>query len=194
MIYDNTIFGKYIRLRSIVPEDAPATLAMRQDKEKTKYLHPVDNDIRKQIKWIEMQNKREGDYLFLAISNKSDSPVGMFGIDSTEGRIGHAGRLLMFGNPLESMEINILVFRFAFEYLRVDLLEGEVDSRNSSAIRIDKEFGFILQEPVYDEELDRMAHSCSLAKADFYRRLEKINKMVYRRDIIPAMPWDEKRS
>ena len=189
MLYDKIIRGNYINLRSVIPSDAAVTLSMRLDKEKTKYLHPVKNDINLQTEWIKKQNDRNGDYFFLAI-NKENVEVGTFGIDSIKGDVGHSGRLLMYGNAIESMEVNILVFRFAFEFLKLSCIEGDVDSRNMSAIRLDKEFGFVFQEAIYDNELNRMAHYCSLSKEDFYAKLEKINRLVYRNKSIPIMPWE----
>lgn len=190
MIYDEAIHGKYVTMRSVMPSDAAVTLSMRLNKEKTKYLHPVSNDLEKQTEWIKRQNEREGDYFFLAISNKTNKAVGTYGLDSYIGTVGHTGRLLMYGNALESIESNILVYRFIFEYINLEKIEGEVDSRNRSAIRLDQEFGFVFQEARYDEELDRMAHDCSLTKDAFYERLNKINKMVYRGVPIPVMPWE----
>ena len=79
MIYNGTMKGKYVILRSVLPKDTETTLNMRLDPEKTKYLHPVENSLDKQKRWIMEQNNRKGDYFFIA-HNYSEHPIGTFSI------------------------------------------------------------------------------------------------------------------
>ncbi len=65
LIYEGTIEGKFVKIRTILSNDAEKTLKMRLNKEKTRFLHPVDDDIDKQLRWIESIRKKEGDYFLL---------------------------------------------------------------------------------------------------------------------------------
>lgn len=189
MIYNKKFNGQYTIIRPVYQTDAESTLKMRLDLDKAKYLHPVENNINKQRQWIANQIKRPGDYYFLALS-KEDDPIGTFSIYNIENEKGYSGRLLMFGNALQSYEVNIMVFRFAFEYLNLKLINGDVDVRNEKAIRFDKQFGFDFESPVPSPDLDgRMVRYCTLTKESFYGNLNAIYHKVYRKLAVPVMPW-----
>ena len=190
MIYNGTMKGKYVILRSVLPKDTETTLNMRLDPEKTKYLHPVENSLDKQKRWIMEQNNRKGDYFFIA-HNYSEHPIGTFSIYYIKGCEGHSGRLISFGNALQSFEMNILIFRFAFEYLNLRKINGDVTNENGQAIKLDVLFGFTFEEAVKDTDFDRMVRYCQLKKESFYNNLDKLYKMVYRGRSIPIMPWEQ---
>lgn len=192
MVYDKIIYGRHVDLRSVVAGDAQATLEMRQDAEKNRFLHPVENNLEKQKKWIEAQNRRADDYFFLALS-KEGRPIGTFGIYEIEGIRAHAGRLLMYGNPLQSFEVSFLVFKFAFEYLGILEIWGDVDEKNTTARRFNEMLGLTFKKPVRDLELDRMVLYGSLMKDDFYKNLPFIGKRIYGEKPIPDMPWEQNK-
>lgn len=190
MVYEEMIRGVYVNMHSVLPEDAGVTLKMRLDPQKAKYLHPIENDLKKQENWIKNQNMEEGDYYFLA-KDKNGQAIGTFGIYNLDLNEGESGRLIVYGNPLQSIEINLLLFRFAFEYLKISQIKGVVDENNRSAIRINLLFGFELDEAIRDCEMNRMIHNCRLKRDIFYSELKNINKMLYKGKMIPKMPWEE---
>lgn len=189
MIYDKRLCGVYADLRYVTPDDAEATLKMRLDPDKARFLHPVENNVEKQREWINKQIERKGDYYFLAVS-KNDEPIGTFSIYDIVGDEGHSGRLLMFGNVLQSFEINLMTFKFAFEYLGLNRIWGDVDEKNIKAVRFDETFGFRFEDAVPDTDLDRMVRFCSMTKDDFHKKRPDIEKMIYRGKVIPTMPWE----
>lgn len=189
MIYDGIISGKYIDVRSVLETDAEVTMQLRQNKEKTKFLHNVDNDIEKQRLWIREQNDRKGDYFFLGLDKKTKKAIGTFGVYEIENGRGHAGRLLMYGNACQSFEINYLVFEFAFDYLGLHEIYGDVDEKNVSAKRFDAVFGFKFEDAVYDSELDRMVQWCNVTKDEYKACLPRIKKLIYRSCDLPVFSW-----
>lgn len=191
MIYNKRLCGVYADLRHVTPDDAEATLKMRLDPEKARFLHPVENNVEKQLEWIKKQIEREGDYYFLAVS-KNDEPIGTFSIYDIVGDVGHAGRLLMFGNALQSFEVNLMTFKFAFEYLCLNKILGDIDEKNITAIRFSEMFGCRYKDAVPDTDLDRMVRFGSMTKEDFYKKSPDIEKKIYRGKMTPIMPWENK--
>lgn len=191
MFYDKRFYGVYADLRCVTPDDAEATLKMRLDSDKARFLHPVENNLEKQRDWIKKQIEREGDYYFLALSKK-DEPIGTFSIYDIVGDECRSGRLIMFGNALQSFEINLMTFKFAFEYLGLSKILGDVDEKNVTAIRFAEMFGCRFEDAIPDTDLDRMVRFCSLTKDDFYKKSPDIEKKIYRGKTAPVMPWENK--
>lgn len=179
MVYEKKIVGFFVNLRAATEGDAVATTQMRNVVEKTKYLHPVDNDVEKQRRWIQRQRIREGDYFFV-VENKEQEPIGMMGISEIEGNRGHIGRLLMYGNALQSYEAYLLLFKFGFGELDLCELYGDTDVNNKTAMKFSKMFGFQYETPVYDEELDREVCWGRVYRADFAEYANEIERMIYR--------------
>ncbi len=155
MIYDGSLVGKYVTLKSVLEKDAEVTLSMRTNKEKTKFLHPVENNLEKQKDWIRSQNEKDDDYFFLAY-NKKDVPVGTIGVSEIKNDVGHLGRVLSYGNPLESFELYYLSLLFSFDILHLKEIWGDVDPNNLSSLNFSKQFGAVYDPPVKDSDLDRM--------------------------------------
>lgn len=191
MIYDKRLCGVYTDLRCVTPDDAEATLKMRLDPSKTRFLHPVENNVKKQREWISKQIAREGDYYFLAVS-KEGKPIGTLSVYDIAGDVGHSGRLIMFGHALHTFETNLMVYRFAFEYLGLNRIWTDVDEKNVSGVKISDMMGFCLEDAVPDTDLDRMVRYGSLTKDDFYKKSPDIEKRIYRGKRTPVMPWENR--
>lgn len=188
MIYDKRICGLYADLRYVTPDDAEAILKMRSDPDKTRFLHPVENNVEKQREWINRQIARDGDYYFLAVSKK-DEPIGTSSVYDIVEDKGQSGRLIMFGNALQSFEVKLMTLRFAFEYLGLNKIWGYGDEQNITAMRFDLMFGFRVDEAILDTDLNRMFKFCSLTKDNFSKKRPDIEKMIYRGKMAPIMPW-----
>ena len=64
--------GHAYRLRPVEAEDAAFILDLRADRERSRYLHRVSNDLEAQRRWLESYFERPGDYYFL-IENRETS-------------------------------------------------------------------------------------------------------------------------
>lgn len=189
MIYDKMICGRYVDIRSASLNDAEQTLKLRQDPQKTIFLHQLDNEIDKQKRWLKNQMEKPGDYFFV-ILDKKNNIIGTIGIYDIEGEKGHSGRLLSYGNSVQSFEGMLLAIRFAFNYLVLDELWGDVDVRNISALEFNKMFGFQFDDLVYDSELNRQVLYGILYKSDFKNYERKIERFIYRNQSKPILPWE----
>ena len=190
MFYNEVIHGNLVSVRSAVPSDAEQTLKLRQDPLKTRFLHQIGNDVTKQVKWLEQQNKREDDYFFV-IQDDRGKIIGTSGIyDIIEG-VGQSGRLLSYGNAFQSFEGQLLVIRFAFEYLGLSELRCTVYEDNQASYKFSRAFGFQFREPTFDEELGHWVRYGVLKGSDYQRYIEKVEHMIYRQMSRPLMPWDK---
>ena len=178
MILERDIVGKYVSLVSVLPDDAKVTLEMRLNKEKTKFLHYVDNDLKKQKDWISLQNKREGDFFFLIYNQRKTMSFGTCGIYDIKESVRHIGRLLSYGSALETFEAYYLLINFCFEELHLSRIWGDTDINNKSAYNFTKLFGFSYDLPLKDEELERMVCICNLNKTMFEN--SGVRKLIYR--------------
>ena len=189
MIYDKMICGRYVDIRSASLGDAEQTLKLRQDPQKTIFLHQLDNEIDKQKRWLKNQIEKTGDYFFVILDKKNEI-IGTIGIYDIEGKKGQSGRLLSYGNSVQSFEGMLLAIRFAFDYLVLDELWGDVDARNTTALEFNKMFGFRFDDLVYDNELNRQVHRGTLYKSDFENYAKKIERFIYRNQSTPILPWE----
>lgn len=179
MIWNDVIEGKYVTLRSVTIDDAEITTQLRQDREKTKFLHVVSNDVEEQRKWIAKQNEAPDDFFFLVLDKKNNA-IGTMGISEISEQKGYTGRLLMYGNAFQSYEAYMLLIDFGFSTLKLNEQHGETDVKNVSAMNFSKMFGFKYGEPVFDPEMDRKKCDCTLSPEDFSVAKELIQRMIYR--------------
>ena len=180
MVYNQIINGRYVTLRSVNEEDARFTMEIRQDKEKTRYLHKVEYSVEKQIEWIKQQREAEGDYFFLAQSVKDGKELGTIGVYDIKGTVGHLGRLLMVGNPFQSFEATLLAMQFAYNTLELEELYGDVHVDNKASLNISEAVGIHFKDPVFDKELDRWVKYGTSYKTEFPRYESEIKNLIYR--------------
>lgn len=180
MIYDGEIRGRYVKLRSIQPEDAEYSMRIRQDAEKNKFLHQVSTDVDHQRAWIEAQQKREGDYFFIVSTLDGKKNLGTVGVYDIQGQEGHLGRLLMFGNPFQTFEACILAMQFAYYTLGLEAMHGDVHVDNTASLSLSEALGFHFGEPIYDADLDRYFRWGTGTRSEYPQYEEKIKQMIYR--------------
>lgn len=179
MIYNGELIGKYVIVRSVKIEDAKVTLEMRLDKKRTRFLHPVKDDIDAQIKWIETSRNKPGEYHF-TITDLNGTIIGNTALYDIENGSAQIGRTLINGNALQNFETYLLVIRFGFEYLKLNDIWGICDTNNTSAMRFSGTFGFIRCEPKYDPDQDIYYTIGHLDYTHFKESEKKVCKMIYR--------------
>ena len=180
MKYEGKIEGRYVTLRAVEVEDAEATLSMRMDpKNSGRFFHSVDGDIEKQKKWIKNQQKKEGDWFFIA-EDKEGEPVGTIGMSDVKDNTGFSSRLIGIGNALQSFEIQMLILDWGFDYLHLEKILGDIDEQNGPALRLAKQIGWKFEEPVFNEERGRRVIFLSLTRELYEPARAKLEKMIYR--------------
>ena len=179
MVYDDCLEGKLVNLRSVEERDAEFTYQIRQNKEKTKFLHAVTGTIEDQRQWIHSQRERKGDYFFIA-EDKNGNPIGTDGVLNIENNTGEVGRLLSLGTPLQSSETALLTFGFAFDICMLEYVRIYMTQENIPSLGFNLRMGAKEVNRVYDSELGHTIINLTVQKEDFYKSREKINKLIDR--------------
>ena len=143
MVYDKEIIGTSVILRSVTQEDARFILDMRLDSKKNTFVHRVDDDLNQEIRWIEAQRERAGDYFFSIISRKNKTQVGTISIYEINQAMNNAelGRWISYGTAVENLECAILAHDFAFDALNLDTVFTKTMQDNVKVVNFWKRFG-----------------------------------------------------
>lgn len=179
MFYNGVIKGQYVQLSSVTEKDAEFTLKVRQDERLTRFLPPVKNTIEQQREWILAQQKKEGDYYFVARDYNSN-PVGTVGIYDIENEVGEGGRLTSIGDALQSIEIQYLILKFDFEVLKLKKVTAYVYAENSSAYRLSEKMGMQFDPPTPNAKGELICNG-SITKEQFDNVKPNIERMLYRK-------------
>ena len=171
MFYDKELVGKYVTLRSAkaTEDDAKACIKLRSDKEKTKYMHAVDNTVEQQIDWMKKQIEEPNDYLFL-VENKNNEIIGMMGGHGFQNDVANAGRILMYGNAFESFEAYILLIEFGFNVLHLKRWWGDIAENNVSATKFDKMFGWKFPKKIKSPLGNDVWYLDNLSQDEYYSK------------------------
>lgn len=178
MVYDGALEGRYVDLRSCTAEDAEFTLAIRQDPRYGRFIPRVDGTVDQQRAWIERQRLSGDDYFFV-IWDKSGSRIGTIGLYNIEDDHCEAGRIIVQGNPFQSLEAQVLSFDFGFNILRMNRIISYIFADNESALRFSKQFGGSFDDvPVYRDGRAMLKKTNTVES--FSTAREKLARILYR--------------
>lgn len=175
MIWNEVLEGLQVRLRTVQMEDAEFTYNIRQDREKTRYLHPVNGTLEDQKRWLRQQRKREGDYFFI-VETKQRVPLGTIALYNICGDEGEVGRNLLYGNYLQNVETAILIRDFAFYILKLNRLIVTVHEDNIHVQGFEKKLGAKEEYREYSEELGAELIYFSVTEDCYRKKRDRIIK------------------
>lgn len=118
------IEGYAFRLRPTLYTDAPFIIELRSDPDLNRYLHPVSRHIEDQIVWLDQYYLRPNDYYFVIENCRTAIPEGLisiYDIDSSSA-CGEWGRWVLKHGSLAATESVWLIYRVAFELLKLNLI------------------------------------------------------------------------
>jgi RimJ/RimL family protein N-acetyltransferase len=128
--------GRAFRLRPVEMEDAAFILELRSDRERSRYLHRVSNDLDAQRRWLESYFERPRDYYFAIENRHSKQCEGTVGIVNNEW-----GRWMVREGSLAALESACLIYRFGFEVLELDALYCRTIVENAAVVEFHQSFG-----------------------------------------------------
>ncbi len=175
------IQGKSIYLLPASIDDAEFTFNIRQDPERTKFLHRVSGGLDCQQEWIANQIKRPGDYFFVVYSREGQA-IGtdsVYNIDYKKKEAEH-GRTILNGNPIQNMEAIIATYDFAFYDLDMELLWASCTVDNTPSIGEVKRLGGIEVSREWDKELDKELIIFNVLKKDYDARHNDFLRLIDR--------------
>lgn len=178
MVYNGTISGRYVELRSASENDSEFTLSIRKDPDFRKFFPQFDGNIEKQKIWIKQQQQKEGDYFFV-VWDKEGKRIGTISIYNVKSGIAEGGRLAIHGNAFQCVEAQLLAFKFAFEYLKLEKVVSYIFKDNDRALRFSKQFGGVLVGTLEDKD-EHVYLKVINEKKEFEMCEKKLSAMLYR--------------
>ena len=177
MVYQGIIEGIGVNLRALEEKDAEFTFALRQDKDRTKYVHAVNGTVEDQREYIRKQREREGDYYFLA-EDKEGNPFGALAYYNLHGRNGETGRMVLNGSFTQNCDAILQLRKFAFEIIGADYIRCTVVDGNKAVMAQIKRFGGVQVGSFTDEADGSLVHEFRVTKEAYFERKEKYQKLV----------------
>ena len=143
MVIDGLIRGKNIYLQSVMADDAKFIVKIRNDSQKNRYVHAVDNDVEKEIAWIDKQHIQPNDYYFSVKHWKDKIIIGTVSIYNVDLQMREAelGRWVSYGTASDNLETILLAHNFAFETLNLCRVYTKTLSENKKVVNFWKRFG-----------------------------------------------------
>lgn len=136
--------GSFVRLRPLVASDASVTFRWRSSS-RAKYLNQGAQTIAEQREWIQNRPKTELNFL---ISLVNETPVGMISLIDINFTHMHAepARFLIGEEALvkgvpAAAETVLLLYKFAFDDLKLERLYGTIAQENTLMIKWQKFLG-----------------------------------------------------
>ncbi|BCS55002.1 GNAT family N-acetyltransferase [Geobacter sp. SVR] len=114
--------GFAFRLRPITDEDANFVIELRTDPALNRYLHASSNRIEDQLAWFSRYYDRANDYYFVLErrdNGAAEGVVSIYDIDQ-KAKTGEWGRWILKTGSLGAVECSWLIYRVAFESLKLD--------------------------------------------------------------------------
>lgn len=136
MRHELHIEGHAFRLRPIADRDAAFVVELRTNPRLNRYLHAGATQVDEQLTWLGRYYEREGDYYFVVErldSGASEGLISIYDIDAT-ALSGYWGRWVLKPNSLASVESVYLMFRMAFEQLRLRCVYSRTVGENEKVV------------------------------------------------------------
>lgn len=135
----NPIIGKHVNLREVEIADAEFILSLRTDESKSKFLHKTENDLKKQIEYINNYKKLSDEYYFI-IENKAKEPLGTVRLYKIKDNQCTGGSWLMKNGASvqEVIEGDLLLQYCVFEILDLQHNYFDVRKGNNKVINYHK--------------------------------------------------------
>lgn len=177
MVYDEIIEGIGINLRSVEEKDAAFIFALRQDKERTQFIHSISGTVEDQKQWIKKQRERDGDYYFIA-EDKTGKPLGTVGYYDIKGKNGEMGRMVINGTFAQNCDAIVQLRKFAFDIIGADYVRCTVVNGNKPVIAQLKRLGGIQTGSFIDEKDGFEVLVFQVSKEAYSARKDKYLKLV----------------
>lgn len=174
MVYDKVIEGKFAILRAVRPEDADFILALRNNKEISKYLPPLRVTVEQQQAWISKQRNDNDSYYFI-ILDKAEKKLGTISVYNITDRHAEVGRFCSIGESVINMEAALLHNEFVFDILNLAYLDIWVYKGNQPVLSLNQGFGCKWEGESTDERGEPFLFG-KLTKENFIKKSIKIKR------------------
>lgn len=139
--------GKNIQLRPVEVEDAAFIVKLRNHPERSRYLHPVSQNVDAQIAWIKSYKKREStgeEFYFIIENNKTGALYGTIRLHDMIGDTFTWGSWIILPESPKKTAIETLVTLYEYAFgLKLEKSHFYVKKDNLHAISFYDRFGAI---------------------------------------------------
>lgn len=129
------IEGQAFRLRPVTADDGAAILALRNQPELSRFINATSADPADQRAWLERYYQREGDYYFI-VEGRDGAFEGTIALYDVDAEMGTAewGRWILRPNSLAAVESALLLYRLAFDRLRLETVYCRTVAANIAVV------------------------------------------------------------
>ena len=112
--------------------------------------------------------------------DKDENRIGTISIYNVKNESAESGRLAIKGeNPFQGIEAQLLIFRFAFDKLKLKYVSGYIFADNERAIRFNRQFG-AKQYPVEVDENGREIVKFDIFSEEYKKADSRYSSILYR--------------
>lgn len=129
MVYPEVIHGMFVDLRSITLDDAEFSYNIRADKRNRDTVGQLAPSLEAQKDFIRWQMQEPNDYYFVVL-NKKGERIGLFGVYDIHDGLAEIGREVNVGEPMETMEVGILIKNFCLSVLSIHRIKFVIYANN----------------------------------------------------------------
>lgn len=146
----NEIVGFSYKLRKIRVEDAAFVVETRlKDAARNRYIHPISNDISLQERWIK---EHQNEHYFVVENLFTNQKEGLISLYNIENGRAEWGRWVMKKGSLAQVESVMLIYKFAFEKLKLDEIYTHTVKDNTSVVAFHESIGAV-QSRILENEV-----------------------------------------
>lgn len=123
-------------LRPVTLDDAPEIVAMRVDPRNARYINQTSPQVADQETWLQLYFERTGDWYFVLESRITGATEGLIGIYDYNSAANTAewGRWIVRAGSMAAVELALLIYRAAFEVLKLDAIYCRTVAENSRVV------------------------------------------------------------
>lgn len=188
----NRILGEYVNMREAEIADSEFILRLRTDPLKSRYINKTDSNLERQIEYMLAYKQRPDEWYFI-IEDKNGRPIGTNRVYRYpvlhetwadrqfpgKGILGPGSWLLIDGlNPFQSMESDLLIKRFFFDNLKMQLHPMYVHKDNLGVMGFHQKW-WGAKIVGFDEASQH--HLLNLTKESYLEHLPAFEKFIYRK-------------
>lgn len=175
MVYPEVIHGMFVDLRSITLDDAEFSYNIRADKRNCETVGQLAPSLEAQKDFIRWQMQEPNDYYFVVL-NKKGERIGLIGAYDMHDDIIEIGREVNVGEPMETLEVGILIGDFCKNVLHLNKKCFVIYSNNKKHICEAKRRGGVFVKTVQRGSHEALYFEQTIGEDNLQEK--KIKKML----------------
>lgn len=129
--------GLNYSLKPVSEEDASFIIKARlEDSNRNRFIHKISSSIDDQIQWIKDYKNRSNEFYFVVINNISSEPEGLISLYNISNDQAEWGRWVILKNSFAAIESIALIFKFAFDKLKLNKVYSLTIKDNVSTVSL----------------------------------------------------------